>query len=129
MDREIIIRADRVRKIPESFAWIDHRLWREGYVRIMGGNEVRVYLFLLLVGNRYGVSYWRDRSICRHLGIAEAELTSARRNLVSMSLISYSQPYYQVLSLPEAEEPARGGEPAQIGALIENSMKNMRRQV
>jgi hypothetical protein len=103
MDKEIIIRTDRLRKTPESFAWIDHRLRREGYLRMMSGHDVRVYLFLVLVGNRNGVSFWRDRRICTYLGITGEELIRSRDNLISLSLICHSPQYYQVLSIPETE--------------------------
>lgn len=128
MDREIVIREDRLRKVSESFAWIDHRFWREGYLKVMNGDDLRLYIFLLLVGNRNGVSWWRERSICKYLRMNEMELKNARIRLIKLSLIAYASPYYQVLSLPKEEESwrrERGGDPCRIGDIIMSTLRKM----
>src|ERR1019366_9863416 len=50
----------RLRRIAESFAWIDHRLLRNGYLAVMTHQEQSLYLFLTLVADRHGVSFYRQ---------------------------------------------------------------------
>ncbi len=59
MRKYCIPQPTRVRKIERSFAWIDHRLLRNGYLEIMTHHDQALYLFLALVADRHGVSFYR----------------------------------------------------------------------
>jgi hypothetical protein len=94
-----LIRPDRVRQVPPSFNWVDHRLVRERYIERCDCTALALYLFLVTVSDVQGLSYYSDASICRRLKIEPLHLSAARRQLEHADLIAYRQPLYQVLSL------------------------------
>ena len=95
------------RQIKGSFSWIDHRFIRDGHLRKLTRDEIALYTFLVLVGNRDGVSYYRIEKICNHLDCMEwSDFHVARDRLIDLGLIafrpfSHHDPngFYQVLSL------------------------------
>lgn len=103
----------RVRKIEHSFAWIDHRLLRNGYLEAMTHHDQVLYLFLILASDRHGVSFYRKEKICDCLGLDWDEFELARRRLRNYALIAFepynaSDPngYYQVLPVDGSPAPA-----------------------
>jgi hypothetical protein len=94
----------RVRKIERSFAWIDHRLLRAGYLAVMSHHEQSFYLFLALAADRNGVSFYGKEKICDCLGLDDGQFLVARDRLTDLGLVAF-QPYtvlshngfYQVL--------------------------------
>lgn len=101
-----IPQPDKVRKIEGSFAWIDHRLLRNGYLAAMTHEEQALYLFLLLAADRNGVSFYRKEKICDLLNLDFGPFDIARDRLLDLQLIAF-EPYsaaapnghYQVLSV------------------------------
>ena len=65
MRKYCIPQPQRVRRIEKSFAWIDHRLLRNGYLQVMSHQDQALYLFLVLAGDRHGVSFYRKEKILR----------------------------------------------------------------
>ena len=108
--RCVIPQPDRVRKIQGSFAWIDHRLLRDGFLAAMTREDQALYLFLALAADRNGVSFYRKEKICDLLWLDEGQFVTARERLIDMGLIGF-QPYsafspngwYQILPV---EQPA-----------------------
>ena len=45
-----ILCAQRLRRTPESFSWVDHRLVRDGYLRRASAPAWALYLVLVTVG-------------------------------------------------------------------------------
>ena len=94
----------RVRKIQGSFAWIDHRLLRSGFLPVMTPQDQSLYLFLALAADRNGVSFYRKEKICECLGLDFQPFEVAKDRLIGLKLIAF-QPYsilspngfYQVL--------------------------------
>lgn len=93
-----VIFQERLRMIPKQFSWVDQRLVHEGHLREMTAEGTRLYLFLVTVADRNGVSWYSDRSIVERTGLVE--VTKARRNLIDLGLVAYRRPHYQVLELP-----------------------------
>ncbi len=91
---------DRVRKIEGSFSWIDHRFVTEGFLPDLSMIEILLYLFLVAVSDRHGLSFYHDDRIVSLLKIDLPALGRARDGLVKRSLVAYDSPLYQVLSLP-----------------------------
>ncbi len=58
-----------------------------------------LYLFLVIVSDSRGLSYYSDGSICVKLGFKRDDLLMARGSLKALGLIGYEFPIYQVLSL------------------------------
>lgn len=103
-----LIRPDRLRRPPEQFSWIDHRLVRENRLRGCTSDAMALYLFLVTVADAEGLSYYGDESCARRLGLDPDRLLAARACLVRADLIAYKRPFYQVLNL----DPAPAGPPA-----------------
>ena len=108
MVSKVPIVADRIRKVPSHFSWIDHRLVRDRHIENCTHAAAALYLFLVTVGDVKGLSYYGDKSICKHLCMNLSELQEARANLIRVGLIAWQKPLYQVLALeePKDEKPA-----------------------
>lgn len=115
MISKVPIRPDRLRRISGSFSWIDHRILSEGFLLSMSGDEILLYFFLVLVGDKNGISYYSYEKICQMLKIEPDEFVNARDRLMDRSLIAYKQGRFQVLQLPNKRyhfnDSKRGGEP------------------
>jgi len=104
-----ILDPERVRKIEGSFSWIDHRFITAGFLQDLSTIEILLYLFLIAVSDRNGISFYHDDRVCSILKIPLTSLGEARQSLIMRSLIAYEPPLYQVLSLPPypVSPPAR----------------------
>ena len=96
MKKTNIPQPQNVRKIQGSFAWIDHRLMRDGYLPIMTHEDLGLYLFLTLAADRNGVSFYRKEKICDTLSLSFQQFEIARDRLVDLNLIAYQS--YSVMS-------------------------------
>lgn len=106
------IRPDRLRQVPPSFSWLDHRLVRNNYLQGCDHSALALYLFLVTVGDAQGLSYYSDGSIGRYLNMTAQELAAARAQLQKADLIAYRKPLYQVLALePDKVADSRSGKP------------------
>jgi hypothetical protein len=106
MIQKRLIRPDRVRQIPPSFNWVDHRLVRDRYIERCDCAALALYLFLVTVSDVQGLSFYSDASIGRRLKIDPLQLSTARRQLEQSGLIAFRKPLYQVLSLEPADTTA-----------------------
>jgi hypothetical protein len=79
----------RVRRISGSFGWIDHRLLRNGFLAVMTHPEQSLYLFLALVADRHGVSFYRQEKITELLGLGDQAFAVARDRLVELGLLAF----------------------------------------
>jgi hypothetical protein len=100
-----LLRPQRLRHIPPSFSWVDHRLVRHEYLARASHGAWTLYLFLVTVADVQGLSFYSDGAIGRHLAMDPVSLSTARQQLVQADLIAYRKPLYQVLSLPEESLP------------------------
>jgi hypothetical protein len=121
MPKPHIPQPQNVRRITGSFAWIDHRLLRNGHLQAMTHQEMVLYLFLVLAADRHGVSFYRKEKICDLVAIDFEQFEVARDRLISYGLIAFEpysafspNGYYQVLAVNEARRPDR---PAEITRL------------
>jgi hypothetical protein len=94
-----VLDLQRLRKIEGSFSWIDHRFVTGGFLRDLSTLEILLYLFLVAVSDRNGLSFYHDDRIASLLKIDLPALGQAREGLVLRSLVAYQPPLYQVLSL------------------------------
>ena len=95
---------DRIRVITSSFAFIEHAFLRRGFWASLGHHELLLYLFLVLVSNRQGLSYYSYDRICSFLRINVDEYISARNTLMEKNLIAFDGVLFQVLSLPQTKK-------------------------
>jgi len=99
-----IPQPQRVRKIETSFAWIDHRLLRSGFLPAMSHQDQSLYLFLALAADRNGVSFYRKEKVCDLLALDSPQFDVTRDRLIDMNLIAFRaysaltpNGFYQVL--------------------------------
>lgn len=90
----------RIRKIEGSFAFIEHRFLRQGFWSSLCHHELLLYLFLVIVADRNGLSYYCYDKICSLLQITVDEYILARDLLIEKDLIAFDGSLFQVLSLP-----------------------------
>lgn len=121
-------RPDRLRQIPPSFSWVDHRLVRQQHLRRAGPESWALYLFLVTVADAQGLSYYSEASIARHLNLDPISIVAARQHLIQLDLLAYHKPLYQVLALPEepsSNPPAPGQRSAQartVGEILRQAL-------
>ncbi len=95
------LKDHRVRKINGSFAWVSHRFLRQGYWSSLTRHELVLYLFLVMVADRQGMSYYGYDKICSLTAISMDEYIQARNGLIDKALIAFDGHLFQVLSLPK----------------------------
>ena len=95
------IRPERLRTIGgQSFAFIPHRFLRDGFLSSLTADERSLYLFLVLAGDRLGVSFYAYDRICTCLEMMLEQYLAARDSLIDKDLIAFDGTRFQVLSLP-----------------------------
>jgi hypothetical protein len=97
------VKPQRVRRIPNGFGWVDHRLARERLFSGLSHSSMALYLLLVTVADGEGLSFWSERTICEVLDMTSASLREATRELEKADLVAYAAPIFQVLSLPSRE--------------------------
>ena len=106
MQKKILIQ-DRIRKIRGGFSYIPHRFITDGFLAELGQKELLLYLFLVLVCDRHGLSYYGYDRICTTLEFNMDEYLEARDGLIRKDLIAFNGSLFQVLELPPG--PAKAG--------------------
>ena len=96
-----VLDPDRIRKINGSFAFIEHRFLRDGFFESLTPNELLLYLFLTLVANKDGISWYPYDKICGILKWILDEYLDARNGLICKNLIAFDGHVFQVLDLPD----------------------------
>jgi hypothetical protein len=132
------IRADRVRQIDGSFAFLPHRFLRDGFWASLERDELLLYVLLVLVADRQGMSFYFDDRLASMLRVVLDDFLAARAGLLRKDLVAYNPvgPRYQVLSLParpvirsaaDADSPVArtGGPPAPVHCLIRDFLTRM----
>lgn len=85
----------------QGFSFIPFRFLRDGFLSALDRDELALYLFLVLAGNRDGVSFYGYDAICSTLRLTLDDYIAARNGLVHKDLIAFDGHRYQVLSLPD----------------------------
>lgn len=94
-----VLCAERLRKVPAQFSWVDQRLVGDRHIDRCDAQAGALYLFLVTVADAQGLSYYSDAVLARRLSMAPAQLCQARADLLRGGLIAYQRPLYQILSL------------------------------
>ena len=121
-----LLDARRERRIRGGFSWIDRRFMRDSWIERLDRDEILVYLFLVLVADKQGLSYYSDARVCGTLKIPQADFERARNRLQDLELIAYERPLYQVLALDVP--PQRAGNTLSVADLFRDLAERHRRQ-
>jgi hypothetical protein len=123
----------RRRQITGSFAFIEHRFLRHGFWSRLSQHECLLYVFLVLVGDRNGLSYYGYDKLCTLLRFSLDDYVVARNGLIDQDLIAFDGHLFQVLSLPDkpvraaaaslsTPEHMQHGDPATVRQIIRQSL-------
>ncbi len=104
MIRKKILNTQRIRRIKGGFSFIPHRFLTDGFLASLNPQELLLYLFLVLVSDRYGLSFYSYDAMCSLLQMTLDQYIEARNSLVEKDLIAFDGTIFQVLELPA--EPA-----------------------
>ena len=129
--------AERVRKIEGGFCFVPHRFLHEGFFADLSQNELLLYFFLVLAGDRSGVSFYGHDAICTLLEIQNNTYLAARLGLVAKDLLAFDGCRFQVLSLPKVpchvpvpplktQADLEENDPATIRALLHREFSELR---
>lgn len=94
------VRPDRVRRIDGGFAFVPNRFLHGGFFASLSDAERSLYLFLVLAGDRDGVSFYAYDRICSVLEITPDDYVIVRNALIERDLIAFDGTRFQILSLP-----------------------------
>jgi len=100
MIKKKVLNPKRVRKINGGFSFIPHRFILDGFLTALGQKELLLYLFLVIVSDRNGVSFYSYDAICTLLSLNLDEYIASRDSLIEKDLIAFDGTLYQVLDLP-----------------------------
>ena len=58
MIRKKLLNPERIRRIDGGFSFIPHRFLSDGFLASLDQKELLLYLFLILVSDRHGLSFY-----------------------------------------------------------------------
>lgn len=132
MIRKRVLNAERIRRIDGGFSFIPHRFLTDGFLASLSQRELLLYLFLILVSDRHGLSFYSYDAICSLLQFTLDQYIEARDALIQKELIAFDGTIFQVLALPPQpiQDPVakpvldydRAKDPAAIRLLIKQSL-------
>ena len=100
MIKKHILNDQRIRRIDGGFSFIPHRFLADGFLSALDPHQLLLYFFLVLAGDRYGLSFYSYDSICSLLQMSMDQYLQARHALIEKDLIDFDGTIFQVLDLP-----------------------------
>ena len=117
-----------------GFAFIPNRFLHHGFFAALSHPERSLYLFLVLAGDRNGISFHHFDRITTLLELSLDDYIDIRNSLIAKNLVAHDGTRFQVLSLPaepvvtptrslETDEDFEDHDPATIRRCILSSLK------
>jgi len=105
----------------KSYSIIDHQILHGRYLHRLSHEAICLYLFLVVVGDREGKSFYSDVTIMDILRLTSTEFNNARLELEKERLIYYRRPYWIVRNIeaPVKERLSEGAEGTREGIYLE----------
>jgi len=100
MIKKKVLLPNRIRRIDGWFSFIPHRLLTDGFLDSLSQIEILLYLFLVLVSDRHGLSFYSYDAICSLLQLSVDDYIEATDGLIKKDLIAHDGTIFQVLDLP-----------------------------
>ena len=82
-----------------SYSIVDHEVYHGGYLHRLSHEALALYLFLVVVGDREGRSYYGEATVREILRLTQPAFDEARAALLAEGLIEWRSPYWWVKSL------------------------------
>jgi hypothetical protein len=117
MIKKKILNNTRIRRISGSFGFIPHRFLTDGFLIALDQHQLLLYFFLVLVSDRYGLSYYGYDSICTALGLSLEQYIEARDSLIEKDLIAFDGTLFQLLQLPLNTPVLKPSKPKALSAV------------
>ena len=127
MVKKKILNPDRIRRITAGFSFIPHRFLGDGFLSSLQQKELLLYLFLVIVSDRHGLSFYSYDAICSLLKLELDQYIAARDALIDKDLIVFDGTVFQVLDLPA--EPVLSARPKPIGFALTNNQASAGRLI
>jgi hypothetical protein len=128
MIKKHILNAQRVRRIDGGFSFIPHRFLTDGFLSALDPHQLLLYFFLVLAGDRFGLSFYSYDSILNLLQMSMDQYLQARNALIEKDLIDFDGTIFQVLDLPRVPSSSSSSDPsqsAQLKRLIQRAVKEV----
>jgi hypothetical protein len=91
--RRAPILPERIRRTgTRGFAYVPHPFLRDGFYASLTPDELALYLLLVLVGDRNGLSFYHFDSLCSLLQMTLERYLSARDGLIDKDLLARRLP-------------------------------------
>jgi hypothetical protein len=130
-------RPDRIRRIAGGFAFVPNEFLHRGFFAQLSHSERSLYFFLVLAGDRNGVSFYAHDRICAELELTLDDYLVVRDRLIDLDLVAFDGTQFQVLSLPPApsappprplvtQDDFEDHDPATIRRLLRSSLDRRR---
>lgn len=131
MIKKKILNSSRVRCIKDGFSFIPHRFLTGGFMSSLNPDELLLYFFLILAGDRNGLSFYSYDKICTLLEMCLDRYIQARDGLQKKDLIAFDGTIYQVLSLPaksvqtvsQKNLSGRTRQPESVGRILDKMVR------
>jgi len=126
MIKKHFLNPQRIRRIDGGFSFIPHRFLTDGFLSALDPHQLLLYFFLVLAGDRYGLSFYSYDSICNLLQMSMDQYLQARHGLIENDLIDFDGTLFQVLDLPEAAPASRPqSHESDLDRLIQSTVKEV----
>lgn len=89
----------------KSYSIVDHQLLHQGFFSHLSVEALALYLFLIVVSDREGRSYYAERTLTGILRLPSNKFSSALMELTASKLVDYRRPYFWVRNLSERKGP------------------------
>jgi len=127
MIKKKILIPERIRHIDGGFSFIPHRFVMDGFLSALEQKELLLYLFLVLVSDRNGLSFYSYDNICTLLELSLDEYMASRDSLIEKDLIAFDGTLFQVLSLPQKQPKRKKREVrSPVDKLIRQTAKSLK---
>jgi hypothetical protein len=100
MIKKKILNPNRIRRINGGFSFIPHRFLTDGFLASLEQKELLLFLFLVIVSDRNGLSFYSFDAICNLLQLDVDQYIKARDALIEKDMIAFDGTIFQVLELP-----------------------------
>jgi len=129
------IRPDRLRRIgSDGFAFLPNAFLQNGFFASLDAFERSLYMLLVLVADRQGMSYYGHQRLGALLQLPIDDLLQVRNRLIAKDLIAFDGTRFQVLSLPDRpvapptrplahDQDFERDDPATIRRLLQRSLR------
>jgi len=128
MIKKHVLNAQRVRRIDGGFSFIPHRFLTDGFLSALDPHQLLLYFFLVLAGDRYGLSFYSYDSICSLLQMSMDQYLQARHALIEKDLIDFDGIIFQVLDLPLVAPTSKSStksKSSQLKLLLQSTVKEV----